>query len=410
MDETEPPIEGIIRILVVEDNEDDYAIFTQYLTIVESRQVSGWDVEQAPRLTVALELLQKREWDVIVLDLTLPDSSGLDTFRTLESFVPNVPIVVLSGVEDEELALDLVKRGAQDYLFKNNLQPDLIVRTLLHALERKRFLVREEHLYAKLNRERSEVSELQMQLIQAEKLESLGRMAAGVAHEVKNPLSIILGGVDYFSNKADMSETDQTVMNLMRENIMRADRIVSEMVDFSRQYKLSFKPTDPNELIDKALSLKFADLRHKQVDLKLNLKDDLSPVEIDPLKIEQVLVNLIGNAVHALPVGGQLKISTYLSTLDSVKRDEGLRTFDQIRVKDKLLVMEVRDYGTGISQKILGNIFDPFFTTKPTGEGTGLGLSVSRKIVELHHGVLVLENVDPPGIRARILLPFKQAG
>lgn len=409
-DEESGPInEGRVSILVVEDNPDDYEIFTQYLELAESRRVSHWDTRNAQRLTEALEFLQG-SWvpDLIVLDLTLPDSSGLDTFRTLQSIVPLVPIVILSGMQDENLALNLVNRGAQDYLSKNNLRPEVIARSMLYALERKRSELREKSLNDELVHERSEVNNLQMQLIQAEKLESLGRMAAGVAHEVKNPLNILLGAVDYFANKPDQDEMDKVMVGLMKENIDRADNIISGMVDFSRNYKLNFEPADPNHLVEKAILLKEHELRLKQVELHLELAEGLPKVEVDPLKIEQVLVNLIGNAGYALSDGGKMEISTYLAKASRVQKDEGLRIFDQFRVDDFLLVVEVRDFGGGIPQDRLRKVFDPFFTTKPTGEGTGLGLSVSKKIIDLHHGALLLENADPPGVRARILLPVRQ--
>lgn len=407
--EVRPVNEGRVSILVVEDNPDDYEIFTQYLELAQSRRVNQWDARNAQRLTEALEVLQG-SWvpDLIVLDLSLPDSSGMDTFRTLQSIVPRVPIVILSGMQDEDLALDLVNLGAQDYLSKNNLRPEVIARSMLYALERKRSELREKTLNDELVQERSEVNNLQMQLIQAEKLESLGRMAAGVAHEVKNPLNILLGAVDYFANKPDQDEMDRVMVGLMKENIDRADKIISGMVDFSRNYKLNFEAVDPNHLVEKAILLKEHELRLKQVELDLELAEGLPKVEVDPLKIEQVLVNLIGNAGYALADGGKMEVSTYLARVSRVQKDEGLRIFDQFRVDDFLLVVEVRDYGKGIPEDRLRKVFDPFFTTKPTGEGTGLGLSVSKKIIDLHHGALLLENADPPGVRARILLPVRQ--
>lgn len=408
-EEGEPANEVRVSILVVEDNPDDYEIFTQYLELAGSRRVGQWDVKNAQRLTEALEVLQGN-WvpDLIVLDLTLPDSSGPDTFRTLQSIVPQVPIVILSGMQDEDLALNLVNRGAQDYLSKNNLRPEVIARSMLYALERKHSELREKNLNDELVQERSEVNNLQMQLIQAEKLESLGRMAAGVAHEVKNPLNILLGAVDYFANKPDQDEMDRVMVGLMKENIDRADKIISGMVDFSRNYKLNFEAADPNHLVKKAILLKEHELRLKQVEVEIEFDEGLPKVEVDPLKIEQVLVNLIANAGYALADGGKMEIKTYLAKVSRVQKDEGLRIFDQFRVDDFLLVVEVRDYGGGISEDRLRKVFDPFFTTKPTGEGTGLGLSVSKKIIDLHHGALLLENADPPGVRARILLPVRQ--
>lgn len=134
------------------------------------------------------------------------------------------------------------------------------------------------------------------------------------------------------------------------------------------------------------------------------LSDDLPEVKLDATKVEQVLVNLMINASHAMPDGGQITLRSYVTTLDGVRRDEGLRTAGHLRAGDSVVRVEIDDTGSGITEEIAGKLYDPFFTTKPTGAGTGLGLSVSRKIIELHHGTLELSNRPEGGVRAVVTL------
>jgi signal transduction histidine kinase len=243
-----------------------------------------------------------------------------------------------------------------------------------------------------------------LQLIQAEKLESLGRLSAGVAHEIKNPLAMLQACVDFYRNRTASDEAEETVLTTMQDAIQRATRIVSGMLDFSRDEKLEIKEANLNSLIHSAIDLVEPELRITGIAIVFDLDAHLPPVNLDASKIEQILVNLLMNAMHASPAGTRITVRSYLSQVDNLFRDEGLRTLDHLRSGDKIAVAEVRDYGSGIPKNKIAKIFDPFFTTKPTGKGTGLGLSVSKTIAELHGGSLRIQNAEPSGICAQIIL------
>ena len=254
-----------------------------------------------------------------------------------------------------------------------------------------------------------ELIQAQLQLIQAEKLESVGRLAAGVAHEVKNPLAILLMGLDYM-NEEEMRDTssDQEVMRAMRDAVHRADAIVRGLVDFSANRQLDATPQDLNQMIRRSLLLVKHELTGAHVGAVTDLESDLPPVVLDPNKIQQVFVNLFMNAIQAMPEGGSVMVRTYSRKLSSVHRDEGSRRAERFRAGDRVVIAEVEDTGTGIPPDKLSKVFDPFFTTKPTGRGTGLGLTVTRKIVELHNGSITLENRKEGG--ARVTLTFHAYG
>lgn len=253
------------------------------------------------------------------------------------------------------------------------------------------------------------LQEAQMQLIQAEKLESLGRLAAGIAHEVKNPLAMILMGVDFLDAElADHQVTGHApeVVGQIREAAWRADGIIRGMLDFSAPNELRLQPTDLNDLLVKSLPLVRHEMDAAGVTLATEWADDLPRADLDPNKIQQVFINLCTNAVHAMPEGGTLTVRTCLRKLDAAeaaKRDIGSRTNERLRVGDNAIFVEIEDTGSGVPPEKLAYIFEPFYTTKPTGQGTGLGLSVSRKIVELHGGEIRISNRAEGGARVTLL-------
>lgn len=256
-----------------------------------------------------------------------------------------------------------------------------------------------------------ELQETQMQLIQAEKLESIGRLAAGVAHEVKNPLALLLLGVDYLSEGIDPDDPNvTTILDQMRGAVDRADRIVRGLVDFSSQRALSREATDLRLVVDEVLLLIKHELTRSNTTVTVKIDRDLPMVFLDMSKFEQVLINLTINAVHAMADSGcrQLKIRARAESLEDVAKNEGARSREVFRSGDRVVILEIIDNGCGIAPRDAGRLFDPFFTTKATGLGTGLGLSVARRIVELHGGQITLHNrTRERGAIARLILPTK---
>ena len=261
--------------------------------------------------------------------------------------------------------------------------------------------------FGEVRRYQAELQSTQLQLIQSEKLDSLGRMAAGIAHEVKNPLMMLLTGVKILSKRlADADEETRVLLQDMTDAVQRADKIIGGLLSYSRNRELDTAVVDLNATIEQSLLLVKHEIDKRHIVVMKDLADTLPPVSLDEFKIQQVFVNLITNAVHAIGEEGEIRVRTGVEIMQRGK-SIGLRSTDRFVPGERVVVVHIEDSGPGIPAEHLERVFDPFFTTKPTGVGTGLGLSVSRQIVEMHGGTIDIGNRETGG--ARVTTMFKLA-
>jgi len=230
----------------------------------------------------------------------------------------------------------------------------------------------------------TERTEMETKLQQAEKLTSVGLLAAGVAHEVNTPLAGISAYVQMLQRKLPDTDPRGAILEKIEKQTFRASRIVNSLLNFSRQETGEFRRVDLNHVVDETLALAEIQLRKKQIVVETTCDEDVS-VHGDPIKLQQVLMNLLLNARDAMPQGGALNISTI--------RHNGTA------------ILQVSDSGTGIDAETIDKVYDPFFTTKGIGKGTGLGLSVSYGIIQEHHGSITVDSVPGEGTVFKISLP-----
>jgi len=221
----------------------------------------------------------------------------------------------------------------------------------------------------------------------AEKLASLGRLAAGVAHEVRNPLSSISGYVQILMKGKASEEMSREFLTSIDEQIERINRIIENLLSYSRTSKGKVEFVDVNEVIEKALTLLFTHKSFKNIRVSKELTPGLPAVRVDRYALEEILMNITMNAADAMQGGGTLTVRTGIG--------EG-------RVE-----VEVSDTGIGIAPEEIDKIFDPFFTTKPEGYGTGLGLSICLGIVEKMGGAIRVESEQGKGATFFVTLPVE---
>jgi signal transduction histidine kinase len=275
------------------------------------------------------------------------------------------------------------------------------------------------------------LKQAQEELIRTEKLASIGRFAAGVAHEVGNPLGAILGYTSILQKEGMDREESKDYLNRIEKEIERINRIVHELLDFARPSKFEIKDLEINKVIESTLSLLSYQKNFKNIETQLDMQPDLPMIKGDESQLSQVIINIILNAVDAMPNGGTLTIQTRTHILENldVDRLQGIyprrrksdpmesdyshmRKTDPLSVLlkkfsegDQLVKIRISDTGVGIKKEDLENIFDPFFTTKAPDKGTGLGLSISLRIVESLGGEMRVESEVGKGTTFEVYFP-----
>lgn len=243
-------------------------------------------------------------------------------------------------------------------------------------------------------RDITEERRLQIEVIQNEKMAAIGILAGGVAHEINNPLGGILAFTQLLLKDSREQKNEELTGDLKEiENAaIRCKKIVADLLDFSRMSKdKEYVPVDVNKLIQNVIPFIRSEIKSLNVDLEIEVQEDIPKVQGISNRLQQVFLNLMTNACHAMPKGGNLKLTT------GATRD------------GKRVIVRVRDTGEGIPDDIQDRIFDPFFTTKIPGKGTGLGLSISYRIIKEHGGTIEVESDKDRGATFTILLPVADA-
>ncbi len=255
------------------------------------------------------------------------------------------------------------------------------------------------------------LQETQGQLIQAEKMTAVGQLASGVAHEVRNPLGIILQGVNYLENRISAKEDDIVeTLAMLKDSVNRADKIINGLLDFSRFTTLNLQPEEINSILESSLVLVKSQFKVEYIEIVRELKSDLPRVLADKNKLEQVFVNLFLNAIQAMPEGGKIIIRSYEKQLAEAKNGIGKLLRENFHAGEQVVIVELEDTGIGILEENMKKIFDPFFTTKGPKSGTGLGLSVSRNIIQMHKGLIYAESQVGKGSKITVVLKTSGRG
>ena len=265
------------------------------------------------------------------------------------------------------------------------------------AEEFNQMCARLDDLYGRLMKEQQDRLNLERGLRQSDKLASVGQLAAGLAHEIGTPLNIIGGRAEFLLRRPRNMEEIGENLQIIRSQIDRIAGIVRQLLEFSRRREPSFRNMDLALLLEKVTGLLQHKIIDKNVKLDIRLARDLPSIQADPDQLQQVLINLFLNSLHALQPGGTIKIRAAI--VDAGGGNGGSEA------RAGKLVIEFEDNGAGISSEHIGQVFDPFFTTKDVGEGTGLGLSVSYGIIKDHGGEIRAESRPGQFTRFTISLP-----
>ena len=422
-----------INILVVDDDIINRILLERWLLSDSTLSVS--QVKCAVSLGAAMELFGTNEFDVVLLDLNLPDSKDLHTLSEVINKAPQTAVIVVTGECGETPGLRAIAGGAQDYLVKASFDHEVLSRSIHYAIERKRMQEAEQIAFKELESAHSELKEMQSQILQSEKLASIGQLAAGVAHEMNTPMGFVGSNfqtlmsymkkfLDLFAmyeqlqgeveggskiNRLSVVEqikqarTDmkidfvlkdiQELFEESREGIQRVSHIIQNLRDFSRI-------DQPEELVDFNLNDGIKTtlvVARNEIRYDAEIVTNLGPiprVRCSSGQINQVFLAILVNAAQAIK--------------SQQRETKGTITIKTYAMEAKV-VCEISDDGPGIPEDKISNIFDPFFTTKPVGKGTGLGLSVAYDIiVNKHKGKLAVDSTVGRGTTFTLRLPAGQ--
>jgi two-component system, NtrC family, sensor kinase len=455
-----------IKILIVDDNPDNLRLLSRILT------ECGYAIQRAISGQLALNAVRVNPPHLILLDVLMPDLNGYEVCRQLKSEARTcgIPVIFLSALTEELNKVKAFELGGADYITKPFQSKEVLIRIkhqltilgLQHQLQQKNqdLTDRNAALQAEI-RERHQAEEAlkqsefqltlknqqlkkalktikitQSQLIQTEKMSSLGQMVAGIAHEINNPVNFIYGNLSHvesyvrdflyiiqnyqneypqktpkiqeISNEIDLEFIEDDlpkILDSMKEGSDRIRKIVLSLRNFSRLDESKMKAVDLSQGIESTLLILGHQLQEDRNRSKICLKKeyvDLPKVTCNASHINQVFMNLLSNAIDALADYRQLT-----STADADR-------FPTIWIRTELtpantVKIQIADNGSGMSEEVRPHIFDPFFTTKPVGSGSGLGLSISYSIiVEEHGGKIECHSVPDIGTKFTIELPLQE--
>jgi len=364
-----------ISVLLIEDSQEDYLVIKRSLSksdAVDFKLVFTRTLEEA-----LVEIAHKKP-DVILADLNLPDSDGTLTLKKLKQYGKSTPIIAITGQDDVSLAIELTKLGAASFVIKDEISSGFLKRNIL--------LVYEKDKYQKLFKDE------QQKYIQAAKFSLLGEMSAGIAHEIANPLAVILNRAKLTARKYKEDEYLTESFQKIEKMVVRITTIVATMKNFSRDAtKDQMTSTPLSAIIQDALDLSQEKIRLCGVQVKMTVDLDNIELTCRGIEISQVLLNLISNACDAIEELQERWISIDV----------------KIKPDSDLIQIIVKDSGTGVPRELRQQIMQPFFTTKEIGKGTGIGLSISKGILEAHKGNLTL-NANCPNTEFIVSLPLIQ--
>lgn len=374
-----------VNVLMVEDSEDD----ARLLKIELQRQgfepeVTRVDTGQALRTALATG-----EWDVVISDHNMPGFSGDEALSLVKCFDPEMPFIVVSGTRGEEHAVAAMRAGASDFIVKNRLH------RLAPVVERE--LVASS-LRTEQRRIAAALEESQRQLVEAQQMEAIGRLAGGVAHDFNNLLAAILSYADLVLQSLPPHDKHRDDVEEIKRAGRHAAELTRQLLAFSRQQVMHKAVLNLNEVIHDELGL-LQRLAGPLVAIETMFDAEPWFVKGDRLQIEQVLLNLVTNARDAMPKGGTISIATsHVRVGSDDLRDRPQSPGDWVRIG-------VRDTGSGIAPDIKAKIFDPFFTTKEVGKGTGLGLATVYGIVRQTGGHIFVDSEPGHGATFSLYLP-----
>lgn len=382
------------RVLIIDDEK---VILDLTAIILKNR---GYTVLTASDAPTGFKIIEASLPELVLLDYMMPDMDGLTALKEIRRRYPDTYVIMFTGKGSEEIAVDLMKAGASDYVlkpFNNQDLSDRIEKVLkIRDVELKnRDLLRERELLlaeieawnleleARVQEKSEALQRAQTEIVQSEKLATLGYLAAGMAHEIRNPLNSISLFIQLIKSGMEDPEKLEYLDKSLKE-IDRIDGILRKLLDASKRPKFEISDVLIDQVIDNILEIFTPQIELHKLKLERDYQRIPPAIKADPSELEQIFTNLFLNSIHEMPLNGTLKV--------------------QLTHDDSYIIVRVADTGKGIPPENIPYVFDPFFTTN--SRGTGLGLSVVLRIVKNYKGKIEIEKSDENGTTFCVRLPL----
>ena len=334
---------------------------------------------------------------VVIADLRMPGTDGFGVIHQLRSAAAteHIPVILLSSEDDAEAKTRAFTSGANDYLVKWPDPRELVARIRYHSAAYRALQQRDEAFNA-LRRSQVELAQSQAALHQAQKMEAIGQLTGGVAHDFNNVLQIIGGNLQLLKLVGGVSESARSRIDTALSGVERGARLAAHLLAFARRQPLQSVVVDAGAVIRE-----MQEMMQRVLGMRIEIETDIAcglwSTAVDPGQLHNVILNLSINARDAMPKGGRLVIRARNAAT-------GARELSEVGDGD-YVVIEVEDEGVGMPPEVLERAFEPFYTTKPTGQGTGLGLSMAYGFVKQSGGEIQLKSAPGQGTVVRIFLP-----
>lgn len=377
------------KVLLVDDEPN------MRWTMAEFLRRGGYEPLTASDFDGAADILRGGEVEAAVVDIVLPGRSGVELLRELRGREPYVPVIMITGEPNSSLVPEIVRAEAYDYIAKPILK-DALLKAVAGAVERKRLLGEKRRLEEEVRRHAEElearVAERTAELVRAherlaqqEKISALGRAAAQVAHEVKNPLAGMLLYTMHLKSKVagKLADSELILVDRIVETVNHLTGTVEQVLDYARPVSVNPRPADLNRVVADMLQLVRPQLAGGSVEVRLDLDERGCRGMLDETALRGALMNLALNAAQAMRGGGTLTVRT--------------------RADGAALRLEVADTGCGMTEEQARHVFEPFYTTK--SQGLGLGMPYAQKVIEQHGGSIAVQSSPGAGTVVRVELP-----
>jgi two-component system cell cycle sensor histidine kinase/response regulator CckA len=368
-----------LRILHLEDSETDCELIRQLLL----EEGIDCKVERHETCAEFTEKLQEKDFDIIFADSSLPEFSGLRALELSRRYAPEVPFIFVSGTMGEETAIESLRNGATDYVLKQRLSRlgPAVRRAMAEAATKRKNI------------------EMEQRLQQSQRLEAVGTLAGGVAHDFNNILTIIQGYTSLLPVERHQPERVLEISATIDRAAQRGSELVHQLLAFARKSDGSFVSTDINQRI-REIGAMLRETFPRNIEFEFQLDETLPKILADPGQVERVLVNLATNARDAMPNGGKITFATS-------KTQEGEFSLHSPAAASRdYLCLQVIDTGIGMDEATRRHIFEPFFTTKAKGKGTGLGMPVVYGLMQTHNGRVDVWSEPGKGTRISLFFPI----